>query len=43
MDWLANLWVWWLVAAVVTQAMVGVAIWRRSRRRTRRDGRATAQ
>jgi hypothetical protein len=36
MDWLANPWVWWLLAAVVAQAVVGVAAWRRSRTRARR-------
>jgi hypothetical protein len=42
MDWLPNPWAWWLLAAVVAQAMVGVAAWRRSRSRVRRDGSATA-
>jgi hypothetical protein len=37
MDWLANLWVWWLLAALVAQALVAVAAWRRERRRARRD------
>ena len=43
MDWLANPWVRWLVAAVVAQAAVGVAAWRRSRTRARRDGSATVR
>jgi hypothetical protein len=43
MDWLPHPWAWWLLAAVVAQAIVGVAAWRRERRRARRDGRATSR